>query len=57
MDKEMILSIVKRLTSSEREQFMDLLNEYIHVDKIIAVANTVHQNRKIEYLHCCNTDI
>jgi transposase-like protein len=57
MDKEKIASIVKQLTASERERFMELLHEYTHIDKVRSVANTVHQNRKIECLYCFGTDI
>jgi transposase-like protein len=57
MDKESIVGIVKQLTATEREQFIDLLNESTHVNKITSVVNTVNQNRNIECPHCCGTDI
>jgi transposase-like protein len=57
MDKEKIIGIVKRLTASERVQFMELLNEYTRIDKITSVVNTVNQNRKVECPCCCSTDI
>jgi len=57
MDKENIIGIVKELTSSERVQFIELLNEYTLVDKIVSVANTVNQNRRVACSYCCNTDI
>ena len=57
MDKETIVSIVQQLTASEREQFIELLNESARVGKITSVVNTVNQNRIIECPHCCGTDI
>jgi transposase-like protein len=57
MDKETIVGIVKQLTFSERAQFIELLNDYTHVDKIASVVTTVNQNRKIECPHCFGTDI
>jgi len=57
MDKENIIDIVKQLTASERVQFIELLNEYTLADKIVSVANTVNQNRRVTCPHCCNTNI
>ena len=57
MDKENIIGIVKELTSSERVQFIELSNEYTLACKIVSVANTVNQNRRVACPYCCNTDI
>ena len=57
MDRKSIIGIVKELTASERVQFIELLNEYTLVDKIVSVANTVNQDRQVSCPHCCNTDI
>ena len=57
MDKENIIGIAKQLTSSERVQFIELLNEYTLADKIVSVANTVNQNWRVMCTYCCNTNI
>jgi len=55
--KSSIIEIVKQLTASEREQLIELLNEYVAADKISLVAKTVYQNKKVECPHCHSTDI
>ena len=57
MDREKIVRIVKQLTTSERVQFIELLNEYTNLDKIASVVNSVNQDRKIECPHCFGSDI
>jgi transposase-like protein len=57
MDKKAIETIIKQLSSSERAQFMELLNLYSNTNIILSVANTVHQNRKIECPNCSGTDV
>ena len=57
MDKTSILEIVNQLTAAEREEFIEILNEYGHRDKIGFVKKSVHQNRQVACPHCCNTDI
>jgi transposase-like protein len=56
MDKEKIIGIIKRLTISERMQFMELLKEYTYAEKITSVANTISQNRRIECSKCSGTE-
>jgi transposase-like protein len=38
-------------------QFIEILHEFTHADKISVIKNTVHQNRQVECPHCCSTDI
>jgi transposase-like protein len=38
-------------------EFINILNEYAHTDKVAYVKNTVHQNRQVACPHCCSTDI
>ena len=55
--KASIIEIVKHLTVSERDQFIELLNEYTVAEKVSVVAKTVYQNRQVECPYCQSTDI